>query len=42
MDVEISKTHQTIYRAIFQHPVARNLQWQDVRSMLSAIVCNVS
>lgn len=37
MDVQISKTHQTIYRAIFQHPATRDLQWRDVRSMLSAI-----
>ncbi len=38
MDVQISKTHQTSYRGIFQHPAARNLQWHDVRSMESAIV----
>ena len=37
MDVQISKTHQTVYRGIFQHPIARNIQWHDVRSMLSAI-----
>jgi len=37
IDVQMSKTHQTIYRDIFQHSIARNLQWHDVRSMLSAI-----
>ncbi len=29
MDVQMSKAHQTTYKAIFQHPVARNLQWHD-------------
>jgi hypothetical protein len=29
--------HQGTYDAVFQHPVARNLQWRDVRSMLSAL-----
>ncbi len=37
MDVNMSRTHQTTYDAIFQHPVARNLQWHDVRSMLHAL-----
>jgi hypothetical protein len=30
-------THQGTYDAVFQHPIARNLQWRDVRSMLDAI-----
>ncbi len=29
--------HQGTYDAVFQHPVARNLQWRDVRSMLTAL-----
>jgi hypothetical protein len=29
--------HQATYDAVFQHPVARNLQWRDVRSMLAAL-----
>jgi hypothetical protein len=37
MDVQMSKVHQTTYKAIFQHPAARNLQWRDVRSMLNSI-----
>ncbi|MCG9890629.1 MAG: hypothetical protein MH252_06115 [Thermosynechococcaceae cyanobacterium MS004] len=37
MDVQMSGTHQNTYNAIFQHPAARNLQWHDVRSMLSSI-----
>jgi hypothetical protein len=33
----MSKVHQTTYNAIFQHPIAHNLQWHDVRSMLEAL-----
>src|SRR6185503_19332600 len=29
--------HQSTYDAVFQHPIARNLQWRDVRSMLHAL-----
>ena len=29
--------HQSTYDAVFQHPIARNLQWRDVRSMLGAL-----
>ena len=29
--------HQSTYDAIFQHPVAHNLQWREVRSMLAAV-----
>jgi hypothetical protein len=29
--------HQGTYDAVFRHPVARNLQWRDVRSMLAAL-----
>ena len=35
METQMSQVHQTTYNAIFQHPVARNLQWPDVRSMLN-------
>ncbi len=37
MDSQMSSTHQTTYKALFQHPAARNLQWHDVRSMLNSI-----
>jgi hypothetical protein len=30
-------THKQTYDAVFQHPIARNLQWRDVRSMLVAL-----
>ena len=30
-------THQSTYDAVFRHPVARNLQWRDVRSLLGAM-----
>jgi hypothetical protein len=29
--------HQSTYDAVFKHPIARNLQWRDVRSMLTAL-----
>jgi hypothetical protein len=37
MDVQMSKTHQTTYNAIFGHPIAKNLQWREIESMLSSI-----
>lgn len=37
MEIQMSKVHQTTYKAIFQHPIAHNLQWHDVRSMLDAL-----
>lgn len=37
MEISMSKVHQTTYKAIFQHPIAYNLQWHDVRSMLNTI-----
>jgi hypothetical protein len=29
--------HRSTYDAVFQHPVARNLQWRDVRSLLASL-----
>jgi hypothetical protein len=29
--------HQSTYDAVFQHPIARNLQWHDVRTLLSSL-----
>ncbi len=37
MEMQMSKVHETTYNAVFAHPIARNLQWRDVRSMLSAL-----
>ena len=37
MKTQMSRVHQTTYNAVFQHPIARNLQWHDLRSMLNAI-----
>ena len=37
MDVQMSTTHQATYDAIFQHPIAHNLQWRNVQSMLDSI-----
>src|SRR3954463_3616579 len=30
-------THQETYDAVFRHPIARNLQWREVRSMLGTL-----
>jgi hypothetical protein len=37
MEISMSKVHQATYKAIFQHPIAHNLQWHNVRSMLDAL-----
>jgi hypothetical protein len=37
METQLHGPHQHIYDAVFQHPVARNLAWRDVRSMLGAL-----
>lgn len=37
MKSKLSGSHQRIYDGIFRHPVARNLGWRDVRSMLGAL-----
>ena len=37
MTKQLTGSHRTTYNAIFQHPVAHNLHWRDVRSMLGAL-----
>src|SRR5690242_13298551 len=37
MQTQMSGNHQRTYDAVFQHPIARNLQWRDIRSMLVAM-----
>lgn len=37
MDSQMLGTHRITYDAVFQHPISRNLQWRDVRSLLSAL-----
>jgi hypothetical protein len=37
MKPQLTGSHRSTYEAVFQHPVARNLDWQDVRSMLGAL-----
>jgi hypothetical protein len=41
MDTQLAGAHRTTYDAVFQHPVARNLKWADVRSMLVAVADSV-
>jgi hypothetical protein len=37
MKSQLSGSHRRTYDAIFRHPVARNLDWRDVRSMLGEL-----
>jgi hypothetical protein len=37
MEAQNLGAHQSTYDAIFQHPIARNLQWREVRSMLNSL-----
>jgi len=41
MNPHLSGAHQSTYDAIFHHPVAHNLQWREVRSMLAALADDV-
>jgi hypothetical protein len=41
MSKDLSGSHRTTYDAIFQHPVARNLKWAEVQSLLAAIADSV-
>src|SRR6476660_7294862 len=37
MQTQLTGPHRTTYDSVFQHPVARNLAWRDVLSMLDAL-----
>lgn len=37
MTTHLTGSHRNTLAAIFQHPVARNLHWRDVRSLLGAL-----
>jgi len=37
MKPQLTDSHQRTYDAVFGHPVARNLSWRDVRSMLEEL-----
>lgn len=37
METQSLGVHQGTYDSLFRHPIARNLQWRDVRSMLGAL-----
>lgn len=37
MESHMLGTHQSTYDAVFQHPIARNLQWRDLKAMLAAL-----
>jgi hypothetical protein len=37
MTTHLNSSHQATYNAVFQHPVARNLYWRDLRSLLNAL-----
>ena len=37
MDHQMLGSHQSTYDAVFQHPISRNLQWRDLKAMLTAL-----
>ncbi|HEV8604658.1 MAG TPA: hypothetical protein VGQ99_04790 [Tepidisphaeraceae bacterium] len=37
METQLHGSHEKTYKAVFQHPIARNLAWRDVCSMLDAM-----
>ena len=37
METQLQGAHQRTFDAVFQHPLARNLAWRDVCSMLDAM-----
>jgi hypothetical protein len=37
MDLQTLGSHRSTYDAVFQHPVARNLEWMDLRSLLGSL-----
>src|SRR5438045_1603681 len=37
METQLQGAHQRTFDAVFQHPIARNLAWRDVCSMLDAM-----
>ena len=41
METKLSSAHRSTYAAVFQHPVARNLKWLDVRALLVAVADTV-
>jgi hypothetical protein len=41
MPSQLTASDQSTYNAIFQHPVARNLEWLQVRSMLASVADSV-
>jgi hypothetical protein len=37
MQPQLTRTHLRTYQTVFRHPAARNLEWRDLRAMLSEI-----
>jgi hypothetical protein len=37
MEPELTRTHQRTYETIFRHPAAHNLEWRDLRALLSEL-----
>ena len=37
MEAQTLGVHQAAYDGVFQHPIARNLNWRDVKSMLASL-----
>jgi len=37
MEPKLTRTHQRTYETIFRHPAAHNLEWRDLRALLSEL-----
>ena len=37
MEIKLTGTHQRTYEGFFQHPIARNLEWREIRAMFVAL-----
>lgn len=37
MPQELTRAHRRTYETIFHHPVAHNLEWRDLRALLSEL-----
>jgi hypothetical protein len=41
MQTQLTGAHRNTYEAVFQHPIARNLKWDEVKAMLVAMADTV-
>jgi hypothetical protein len=37
MEPQLTRTHRRTYETVFRHPAAHNLEWRDLRALLSEL-----